>query len=148
MVKALADEGRPGRDQPICLMPGNGMPYQGDDRARMNTPPLRKLAIAADERILIVPFSDIMYISAAGGRTVVALRKKKMTVNETLVSLEKRLRPMSGIVRVHRAYLVNLEAVTEISPWFNSTYNLVLENGEKVPVSRNYAKNLRDWFGL
>ncbi|WP_332238181.1 LytTR family DNA-binding domain-containing protein [Sporolactobacillus sp. KGMB 08714] len=147
MVKSLADRGRPEKGLPIPCLPENGGMNRGDQMQR-NIPLLRKLAIATDERFLIVPFSDIMYIGADRGRTVVALRKKKMTVNETLVSLEKRLQPQSGIVRVHRAYLVNLEAVTEISPWFNSTYNLMLENGDKVPVSRNYAKNLRMWFKL
>lgn len=144
MMKALANSGQPEKKDPACLLPEN----RRGGQAWGNTPLSRKLAIAADERILIVPLSEIMYIGAVGGKTVIALRMKKMALNETLVSLEKRLQPMSGIVRVHRAYLVNLDAVTEISPWFNSTYNLILENGEKVPVSRNYTKNLRMWFGF
>ncbi len=31
----------------------------------------------------------------------------------------------------------------EVQPWFNSTYNLVMKNDERVPVSRTYAKELK-----
>lgn len=105
-----------------------------------------KLAIAVDERIILLSLPDILYIGTVEGQTVVVTRDNKYAVNDTLVALEKKLQQQSTIIRVHRAYLVNLDAVEEIRPWFRSTYNLVLKNGEKVPVSRTYAKELKQWF--
>ena len=49
---------------------------------------------------------------------------------------------------MHRAFIVNTEHITEIHPWFNSTYNLILKDGSKIPVSRTYAKDLKSCFIL
>ena len=40
-----------------------------------------------------------------------------------------------------RSFIAN--HITEIQPWFNSTYNLIMKEGSKVPVSRTYAKELK-----
>lgn len=64
------------------------------------------------------------------------------SVHETLAVIEKKL-PDTGFLRVHRAFIVNTEHITEIHPWFNSTYNLILKDGSKIPVSRTYAKDLK-----
>ena len=38
-------------------------------------------------------------------------------------------------MRVHRSFIANINHITEIQPWFNSTYNLIMKEGSKVPVS-------------
>mgnify|MGYP000619198933 CR=1 FL=1 len=55
-----------------------------------------------------------------------------------------------GFVRVHRSYLVNPEHVVEVHPFFAGTYILRMDDRAKseVPVSRNYARVVRDLFGL
>lgn len=106
-----------------------------------------KLAITVDERIVILDTKDIIYIGTFDGRTVISTTKQKYQVSETLVTFEKKLQ-RSSIVRVHRAYLINLNKIAEIEPWFNSTYNLILQDGEKVPVSRTYTKALKQMLGF
>ncbi|PLR76845.1 DNA-binding response regulator [Bacillus sp. V3-13] len=106
-----------------------------------------KLAITVEERIVLIDIDSILYISTAEGRTVIAADKQKYYVAEPLVTFERRLQGTS-IVRVHRAYLVNLKAILEIQPWFHSTYNLIMPDGEKVPVSRTYTKELKQLLGF
>ena len=43
-------------------------------------------------------------------------------------------------MRVHRSFIANINHITEIQPWFNSTYNLIMKEGSKVPVSRTYKE--------
>jgi two-component system, LytTR family, response regulator LytT len=106
-----------------------------------------KLAITIDEKIVIVNISDILYIGTNEGKTVIATGNSKYSVSDTLITFERKLQH-SSIIRVHRAYLVNVDAIIEIEPWFNSTYNLIMKDGEKVPVSRTYTKELKQLLGF
>ncbi|MEH7083991.1 LytTR family transcriptional regulator DNA-binding domain-containing protein [Neobacillus drentensis] len=106
-----------------------------------------KLAITIDEKIVIVNISDILYIGTNEGKTVIAIENTKYSVSDSLVTFERKLQH-SPIIRVHRAYLVNVDAIVEIEPWFNSTYNIIMKDGEKVPVSRTYTKELKQLLGF
>ncbi|MFL6516716.1 MAG: LytR/AlgR family response regulator transcription factor [Bacillus sp. (in: firmicutes)] len=106
-----------------------------------------KLAITIDEKIVIVNLSEILYIGTNEGKTVIATENSKYSVSDSLVTFERKLH-YSSIIRVHRAYLVNVDAIVEIEPWFNSTYNLIMKDGEKVPVSRTYTKELKQILGF
>jgi two-component system response regulator LytT len=57
--------------------------------------------------------------------------------------LEEKLHSHS-FFRTHKSYLVNLQYVSELEPWFNGAYNLILKGPKKVrvPVSRTAAKDL------
>ncbi|PEL06152.1 LytTR family DNA-binding domain-containing protein [Bacillus sp. AFS017336] len=116
---------------------------------RTNTPLLRqdKLAIAVDERILLLNFEEIIYLFTQEGKTTVVTDKMTYQLNETLINLERKLQNIS-FIRVHRSYIVNVNKINEIQPWFNSTYNLIMYDGEKVPVSRTYTKELKQLFDL
>ena len=61
--------------------------------------------------------------------------------------MEKKLQ-RTQFMRVHRSFIVNLDHIVEIHPWFNSTYNLVMKDKSKVPVSRTYMKEFKmhRWF--
>jgi two-component system, LytTR family, response regulator LytT len=108
---------------------------------------LEKLAITVDERIVLINIKDILYLSTIEGRTIITTKSKKFEVYEPLVSFERKLQN-TPIIRVHRAYLANLDAIVEIEPWFHSTYNLIMMDGEKVPVSRTYTKDLKQLLGF
>lgn len=56
----------------------------------------------------------------------------------------------NNFVRVHRQYIVNLDQVQEIIPWFHGSYLLRMKDvyHEEVPVSRNKVKLLKSMLGL
>ncbi|MEH7452472.1 LytR/AlgR family response regulator transcription factor [Gottfriedia acidiceleris] len=116
---------------------------------KKNPPLLKqdKLAISVDERILLITFEEIIYISTQEGKTSVVTDKITYRINEPLINLERKLQNTS-FTRVHRSYIVNLDKIIEIQPWFNSTYNLIMNDGEKVPVSRTYTKEIKQLFNL
>jgi two-component system response regulator LytT len=108
---------------------------------------VEKLAFTVEERILLIPISKIVYISSVEGKTVIATDEQQYKVSEPLMAFEQRLHSTS-IVRVHRSFLVNLDSIVEIQPWFHSTYTLIMKDGSKVPVSRTYIKELRQRIGF
>ncbi|WP_026695137.1 LytR/AlgR family response regulator transcription factor [Peribacillus kribbensis] len=106
-----------------------------------------KFAVASDERIVLVDISSIVYIATDEGKTLIKTLDSEYKAADTLTAVEKKLSP-NRLVRVHRSYLVNLDHIAEIEPWFNSTYNLIMKDHSKVPVSRTYVKDLRTLIGF
>ncbi|WP_121643056.1 LytR/AlgR family response regulator transcription factor [Bacillus vallismortis] len=101
-----------------------------------------KLALSVGESIVIVDTKDVIYAGTEDGHVNVKTFENSYTVSDTLVVIEKKL-PDADFIRVHRSFVVNTEYIKEIQPWFNSTYNLMMKDGSKIPVSRTYAKELK-----
>lgn len=97
----------------------------------------------------LVAESDIFYAYTEQDYIYIKTEDDRLYTRFTLKELEARLNP-SVFFRTHRCYLVNLHKVKEIVPFFNGTYNLVVEDKEssEVPVSRAQAKKLRKIIGF
>ena len=67
------------------------------------------------------------------------------TLEELLDSLDPSL-----FWRAHRSYLVNINRIREVVPWFKSSYQLRMDDKKQseVPVSRAQTKRLRELFRL
>jgi DNA-binding LytR/AlgR family response regulator len=67
----------------------------------------------------------------------------------TLDDLQAQLDPET-FWRVHRAYLVNINKIKEIVPWFSRNYILKMSDGKstEIPVSRSQTKRLREYLRL
>lgn len=100
-------------------------------------------------KTVLVAESDIFYAFTEQDYIYIKTYSDKLFTRFTLKELEARLNP-SIFFRTHRCYLVNLHKVKEIVPFFNGTYNLVVEDKEnsEVPVSRAQAKKLRKILGF
>ena len=73
---------------------------------------------------------------------------EKLLVRHTLKQLESRLKP-HHFARVHKSYLVNLDYVAEVMPWFSGTYIIRMadEARTQIPMSRRYAAQLKKLTG-
>ena len=100
-------------------------------------------------KTVLVAESDIFYAFTEQDYIYIKTHNDKLFTRFTLKELEARLNS-SIFFRTHRCYLVNLHKVKEIIPFFNGTYNLVVEDKEnsEVPVSRAQAKKLRKILGF
>jgi len=103
---------------------------------------IERLPISVDDRIMLIPIDKILFICFEDGKTSIVTEDRQYRVNDALTALERKLQH-SPIVRVHRAYLVNLDNVIEIQPWFNSTCTLIVRNGNSIPVSRTFMKEIK-----
>lgn len=100
-------------------------------------------------KTVLVAESDVFYAFTEQDYIYIKTHSDKLFTRFTLKELEARLNP-AVFFRTHRCYLVNLHKVKEIVPFFNGTYNLVVEDKEnsEVPVSRAQAKKLRKILGF
>lgn len=107
-----------------------------------------KLAVHCDEVIHYLSPNAIDYIFREGSVTKVVSQGSDYETRLTLKELSEKLKDYS-FFRTHKGYLVNLNRVEEMTPWFNGACQLKLENVEgQIPVSRNYVKLLRQELEL
>lgn len=103
--------------------------------------------VQSEERIFIVKTDTILALEVNQGETTIYTTDKQYIVHEPLALWEKKL-DGDPFMRVHRSYLVNVNHIREIQPWFNQTYQLTMSNGLKIPVSRSYLKSFREKMDL
>lgn len=114
---------------------------------KMSSPISTTLPIQMDECIYMVKQQDMIALEVESGLTTIYTAQKDCQTRESLSALEKKL-SSSAFMRVHRSYIVRLDAILEIQPWFNHTVQVTMENGLKIPVSRSYMKIFKEQMGL
>lgn len=119
-------------------------------RARKSEPapsPPARFPVDADGRTMLIAPAEIRYVAASGHDVTVHTFERAFRYKGSLAECASRLR---GLLRVHRAYLVNPQHVVEVRPFFAGTYTLVTDDKgrSEVPVSRAFAKTVRSAFHL
>ncbi|WP_152655665.1 LytTR family DNA-binding domain-containing protein [Oceanobacillus sp. CFH 90083] len=104
---------------------------------------LGKLAVEVEGDIHYLELQDILYMSRIEKRTKLVTKQGEFDTKMPLKELENRLLTY-GFFRIHKSFLVNLEHIQRLTPWFNGAYHLQLEGSkDTLSVSRNYVKALR-----
>ena len=93
----------------------------------------------------IIRRDDIEYLEAARNYVTVSTGERDYLVRNTLARLEEQLAP-GQIVRTHRSYLVNIDKIREIRTTDTGGYEIHLESGKTVPLSRSYRDSFRSLF--
>ncbi|MEH7385156.1 LytTR family DNA-binding domain-containing protein [Bacillus sp. JJ1521] len=108
---------------------------------------LSKILIDDGDRMVVVSPDSIYYAVPSNRLLEIHTQDKIIMSRMTLQELEDQLAGHQ-FFRAHRSYLVNLNHVLEITPWFNGTSNLTLKdkNRSKIPVSRSASKSIFDIF--
>lgn len=112
--------------------------------------PPSKILVRSNSRMLLVDSNDIVYATIDDGVITVAATYLEGTSNyRTIEELQSHLDPQT-FWRPHRSYLVNINRIQEVVPWFKSSYQLRMNDKAKteVPVSRAQTKRLRELFKL
>ena len=108
-----------------------------------------KLSISFDKHVVLLDIADIAYIETDSRSCVLHTVTGNYTTAQSLSYFEKRL-AQSQFFRIHKSYLINLQYVTGISPWFNGMFSVKLKKfeNENLPVSRKQMKLLKGIFNI
>ncbi len=113
------------------------------EAARKDTP-LRRLPLQRGRHLRITEPDEIRYFEAREKLVFACLFDgSEYPTHFTLQTLEERL-DEATFIRIHRAYLVHVKAIRELSPWFSGTFQLRLDDGSQLPVSRRRARAVKD----
>jgi two-component system LytT family response regulator/two-component system response regulator LytT len=109
-----------------------------------------KLIVQVQSRLLLVDQADICFAAIEEGdiRVVTAAidgHSKCRTLEDLLELLDPHL-----FWRAHRGFVVNINHIREVVPWFKSSYQLRMDDRKQteIPVSRAQTKRLRELFNL
>lgn len=113
-------------------------------------PQSAKIVLQAHSRLLLADQKDICFAAIDDGVITVATpthegQSKCRTLEELLELLDPNM-----FWRAHRSYVVNINHIKEVVPWFKSSYQLRMADRKQteIPVSRAQTRRLRELFKL
>jgi two-component system LytT family response regulator len=98
---------------------------------------MKRLALKAGSRTVLVDLSAIDWVEAAGNYLVFHVGAERFTVRNTMHEMESRLAAMN-IVRIHRSTFVNIDRVKSIEPIHAGDQTVTLVDGVELVLSRTY----------
>lgn len=105
---------------------------------------INKITGLLDNKIFVISVDDIYYIETANKENLIYTKDETYVSKLTISKLEELL-PKDKFYRTHRSYIVNLDRIIEVEPWFNGTYLLKIADFKfKVPISRNNVKEFKE----
>jgi two-component system LytT family response regulator len=105
---------------------------------------LQRLAFKVGDRSVLVKTSEITWIEAEDYYVLLHTARGRHLVRVSMASLEAELDP-AVFVRAHRAAIVNLDAVQELTTREDSCLRLI--DGTRVPVSRSRRRQVEAALG-
>lgn len=109
---------------------------------------INRISVYHNGKLIPLEYKEIIYATVEDKNTVIISTKGKFHVNYTLAELQKKLNSNS-FFRSHKSFLINLDKIKTIEPWFNSTFNVIFENIDgKVPVSRGQSKEFKELMNI
>lgn len=107
-----------------------------------------KLTLWKNDKLIVVNVNDIYYCEAHEREVFIYTKEDKFIVVSSISSFLKKL-PEAKFFRCHRSYIVNLDKITEITPWFNNTYVVKLQGMKvEISVSRNNIAEFKKRMGI
>jgi two-component system LytT family response regulator/two-component system response regulator LytT len=109
-----------------------------------------KIVVQAGTRMLLVDQKELCFAAIDEGIISVSTptiegQSKCRTLEELLELLDPQT-----FWRAHRSYVVNINHIKEVVPWFKSSYQLRMNDRKntEIPVSRAQTRKLRELFKL
>ena len=100
----------------------------------------RKITGYDAKGITLLALPDIFYFEATDNKVFAYGQKNVYEVKEQLVSFP--------FMRASKSMILNLDKIRHLSPAFGGRFEALLENEEKVIISRQYVPVLKERLGL
>ncbi len=106
-----------------------------------------RLTVLREGKFIQLLPKDIYYFEAVDNKVFAYLEKDVCECRHKLYELEQRFAE-TDFFRATKSTIINLAKVRSFSPAFNGRFELLMKNGEKLIVSRQYVPDLKDKLGL
>jgi two-component system response regulator LytT len=121
------------------------------EQSSANKPPAaHKIVLQTGSRLLLVDQKDICFAAVEDG--IITVSTSTLEGQSKCRTLEELLELLDPAIfwRAHRSFVVNLNHIREVVPWFKSSYQLRMDDkrASEIPVSRTQTRRLRELFKL
>jgi hypothetical protein len=107
---------------------------------------LERIAVKSGQKINVILVADIIYLQAYGDYVYIFTNEGKQLKEQTMKFFEDNL--PANFVRVHRSYIVNIEAISRIELYEKQNQLITLKNGQQLKTSISGYKLLKNKLKL
>jgi two-component system, LytTR family, response regulator len=104
---------------------------------------IERIVVRNGSKITIIPIDKIEYIKAEDDFVEIFSDGKKHLKQMTMKYLSASL-PSAQFCRIHRSYIVNINQINLLEAYSKDSYIALLNNGEKIPVSKTGYQELKE----
>jgi two-component system LytT family response regulator len=104
------------------------------------------LLVKTGGKALFLRVDEIDWVEAQGNYLRLHRSTDSYLIRQTMSDMETSLDPHK-FLRIHRSTIVNIERVKELRPMFHGDYGVVLHNGTRLTLSRNYRHKVPAYLG-
>jgi two-component system LytT family response regulator len=115
--------------------------YLSDARRESESRGIERIAVSAQGTTRFVKPADVEWCETDGNYLRLHVGKTSHLIRSTANKLEEQLDPRQ-FVRIHRRYIVNIDRIVEVQPWFSGDAVVVMQSGARVRMSRSYRDRL------
>lgn len=109
---------------------------------------INRITLWKNNKMVVINIEDIIYCETDERDTLIYTQNDKYRTKISISEFYKKL-PSDMFFKTHRSYIVNINKITEIIPWFNNTYIVkVKESDFEIPVSRNNINDFKHIMGI
>ncbi|HZQ93716.1 MAG TPA: response regulator [Candidatus Sulfotelmatobacter sp.] len=116
-------------------------------RGRESREASQRVVVKSAGQVLFVKHSEIDWVEAADYYSCLHVGAKAHLLRRSMAELEKEL-DSPAFCRIHRSAIVNLNRVRGLELGAEGEYEVLLENGERLRLSRKYRAQLQQRLGL
>jgi two-component system, LytTR family, response regulator len=106
---------------------------------------VQRIVVKDGSKVHVIPVDKLDYAEVQDDYVGLRSAGRTYLKQQSMASLESSLDP-SRFLRIHRAYLVNIEKITKIDQDMAGARVAVLADGSEVPVSRSGYARFRELF--
>ena len=149
-ITGASNGGPAGTDSPIESQLDALLRLLNRPQGSARSPQPAKLIVQAQSRLLLIDQAEICYAAIDEG--VIRIVTQAFEGHSKCRTLEELLELLDPAVfwRAHRGFVVNINHIREVVPWFKSSYQLRMNDKKQteIPVSRAQTRRLRELFNL
>ena len=108
---------------------------------------LDKIVVKSNNNIHVISINEVLFIESEDDYVMFHTNKGKHLKHQTMKFYEEHL-SSSEFIRIHRSYIVNVSEIKKIEKYGKDTYQVILNNGTDLKVSRARYKELKMALGI
>lgn len=106
-----------------------------------------RLNVYKNGKIYLLDPEAVFYFESVDQRVFVYGKTEVFEIKSRLYELEKELQE-KDFIRASKSVILNINKIKSLTPAFSGRLEALLENGERVIISRQYVSVLREKLGL
>lgn len=108
--------------------------------------PLERIVVRSGDRARLLPAEQVDWVEADGVYARLHVGSESFLLRAAMHDLEARLDPRR-FARIHRSTIVNLDRVRELHEIWRGEYELLLQDGTRLKLSRSRKAHLESLLG-